>query len=467
MTLHTWASKWFTGRTGRRPAAAAKRSPRCRLAVEGLEERAVPAGLSRFATLSQLGQPASHRLVVTQLEKVGDVGVGAYGPQLVAAGNFNGLYDRDTDLFVTNADGSYSVLLGDGQGGFSDVRWGYYGFPLPGFVSVGGNGRIDGLASPEGVVAGDFNRDGLTDVAVAGYGDGNTPGAVKVLFGLGNGQFYVGSSLDLPAGAGPTYLTAADLDRDGNLDLVVSDFNNNRVLIYTGAGDGTFGLHDYNYAQNGVLNPNQAVVADFNGDGNLDIAVANKGNGSVSLFRGLGGGYITAAGNFALGGGVVDGYKLGSVGLAAGDLDGDGRPDLAVANFGTGPQGAHTLSLLRNTSTGGNFSFHEDVDWIVGDHLINVAIADFNRDGRLDVAVSSAGNTEDGSTADNRIVVLSNLGGGPGQINLGNLSYLTAGRNPVGLVSADLNGDGKADLVSTNQDSNDVSVFLDQTHFNP
>src|SRR6185369_3038075 len=140
---------------------------------------------------------------------------------------------------------------------------------------------------------------------------------------------------------------------------------------------------------NGVSNAEQPVIADFNGDDILDIAVANKGNGTVSLFQGLGGGYITSAGNINLPG------VTGSIGLAAGDLDGDGKPDLAVANYGTDPVGAHTLSLVRNTSDNGDISFDVPTAISLGNHLLNVVMADFNEDGKLDLAVSSAGNTVD------------------------------------------------------------------------
>jgi hypothetical protein len=397
--------------------------------------------------------------VITELQKVGDFGVGASQPQLVAVGSFNSHFDNTPDLFITNRDGSYTVLLGDGRGTFGVFVPRAY--PRPQIGGQGGVGRIDGLAGPEGVVTGDFNDDGLTDVAVAGTGDEGVPGAVQVLRGLGNGQFELASSLDLSEGAVPTYLTAADLDEDGNTDLVVSDFANNQVQIYTGNGNLTFGLHDYNYAANGVANPEQTVVADFNGDGNLDIAVASLGdfeNGTVSLFRGLGGGYITAAGFVALG-------KGGAIGLAAGDLDGDGLPDLAVANYGSPAQGAQTLSLLRNASTGGALTFAAPIHLNVGDHLLNVVIADFNGDRRLDLAVSSAGNTVDDSTRDHRLIVLYNQGGPPGAINpmMHTALPLVTGWNPIGLVSADLNGDGLPDLVSANQASNSVSVFLDQT----
>ena len=342
MALRSWIRNVFVGSNGR-GTAAAKKAKRLHLSLECLEERAVPAGF--FNVQDILAQVHDG---LTGFHKTGDFDVGAYNPQLVAVGSFNSNYDNTPDLFVTNADGSYSVLLGDGAGHFSFTQGPQiWGIKVP--VSFGGVSEIDGLrgsdgnltAYPEGLATGDFNGDGRTDVAVAAYG--NPTGAVKVLFGNGNGQFVVGYSLELPAGTGPTYLSAADLDKDGHTDLVVSDFNGNKVLIYRNLGGGSFELNDYNYQQNGVSNPEQTVVADFDGDGNLDIAVANNGNGSVSLFRGLGGGKITSAGSYLV-------QANSPVGLAAGDLNGDGVPDLAVASYGK-TDGSGTLSLLQNTST--------------------------------------------------------------------------------------------------------------------
>lgn len=446
MNLRMRASKWFTGR---RPATTT--SPRCRLGVEGLEDRVVPTIFPRYAI--PVVPKLSQQVFVHRLVPAGNFSLGnGYGPQLTAAADFN--RDGKPDLFVTKADGTYGVLLGTGNGGFN----------------LGTNGPLVGLANPEGVVAGDFNHDGKADVAVAGFGDANTPGAVAVFLGRGDGTFAYGSSLqnyidydnqNNPRNIAPTYLATADLNRDGNLDLVVADYNNNKVVIYTGDGGGGFAVSDYNYdhpgAPDGVLHPDQIVVADFNRDGLLDVAVTNKGDdfntGSVTVFAGQGNGTIYAAYVARL-------SVYGSVGLAAGDLDGDGRVDLAVANYGTNAQGAQTVTVLRNLGAGGGFDFATPVNVTVGDHVINVAIGDFNGDGRLDLAVSSAGNTEDyNAPPDNRVIVLYNQGGGT--FGLNSALTLTAGLNPVGLTAVDLNGDGRLDLVSVNQNSNDVSVFLD------
>jgi hypothetical protein len=312
------------------------------------------------------------------------------------------------------------------------------------------------VGSPEGVVAGDFNDDGYQDLAVA-----SNNGFVAVFLGDGNGNF--NRIADLPpgpdAGAVPTYLTTADMDGDGNLDLIVADFSHPRISVFTGNGDGSFQLHDYNYAPNGVINAEQVVAADFDGDGILDVAVANKGDASVSLFRGLGNGYITSAGNIQL-------PSQGSIGIAAGDLDGDGKPDLAIANYGNDAQGggAHRLNVLLNTSDNGNISFTDPKSFDFGNHLLNVVIADFDEDGRNDLAVTSSGTTVDpNAIKDDELFVLYNRGKTPGQADflIPDMGLVT-GWNPVGLIALDVNQDSHIDLVNASQDSDCVSTSLNQ-----
>lgn len=411
----------------------------------------VKAALAAAPAQPPQGQPVGNHVGFSAAR---NSGVGAAGPQLLTSGNFNSQTDSIPDLAVTNSDGSISIMLGNGDGTYK-----------PATTLV-----VDGVINPEGIVSGDFNHDGFDDLAIASngafaaQGAGQVKvGAVTILLGQGDGIFTRASALDLrvkvngqalPNTVLPTYLATADMDGDGNLDLVVADFNNPHVYVYLGNGDGSFRFNDTNYDPDGVSNAEQPVIADFNGDGILDIAVANKGNGTVSLFQGLGNGYITSAGNINLPG------VTGAIGLAAGDLDGDGKADLAVANYGTDDVGAHTLNLIRNTSDNGVISFAVPTAISLGNHLLNVVMADFNEDGKLDLAVSSAGNTVDpNAVKDSSVWVLYNQGG----FNFPKPQLpLFAGLNPVGLIAADFNDDGHIDLASANQDSNNVSVFLNQ-----
>jgi hypothetical protein len=411
-------SRLFSG--SRKPTTIRPKTARRRLMVEQLEDRLVPA----FFYPPTLAP-------------------GGFGPQLLAKGHFNTNNDYHEDVAVTNSNGSYTVLLGNGNGVFT-----YKGtYDLP------------GATGSEGIVAGDFSGhgNGTDDLAIASYS-----GQVRILLANGDGTFSLGQTLDLPAGAGPTYVAVGDLNHDNVPDLVVADYNNNQLLVYQGNGDGTFSLaniiNDVTYGgPTGIRNPDQIVLADFTGSGDLDVAVANQGNDSVTVMRGYGNFYFGQAYNqhiYSLSGGPA-----GPTGLAVGYFEKDGLPDLAVANYGSDAKGAHTLTLLKNTSKFGNPSFTEAQEINVGQHLINVVAADFRNDGNTELAVTSAGDTNTpGAPPDNHVYMLGDdsLGGNPYYVPFE--SY-TVGNNPVGLITADLNEDGYLDLVNTNQNDNTVSVL--------
>src|SRR5262249_35460798 len=227
--------------------------------------------------------------------------------------------------------------------------------------------------SPQDLAVGDFNTDGHPDMAVANdyYGSNGT---VSVLLGSAGGGFQ--PAVSYAAGGSPRGLAVGDFDGNGVSDLVVTNFigSNGKVSVLLGKGDGTF-QPAKSYAAG--PSPISVVVADFTGDGVLDLAVTNYnyvGPGIVSILRGTGTGRFLAPVSYAAG--VAPWF------LAAGDFDGDGDQDLAVTNAVS----AGTVSVLLNN---GNGSFQAPVSYSAGTNSWGVTAADFDGDGALDLAVTN------------------------------------------------------------------------------
>ena len=363
------------------------------------------------------------------------------------AGDFNG--DGRTDLAVANAGANdVSVLLGNGDGTFqTQVTY-----------AVG--------SAPVALVAGDFNGDGRTDLAVANDGSND----VSVLLGNGDGTFQtqvtyaVGSVPDRPRGGrlqrrrpdrpgrrqrrrqrrvgaagqrrrhlpGPGDLRGGDRARSpswratstatAGTDLAVANYGANDVSVLLGNGDGTFQAQ-VTYAVGTVprrprggrlqrrrpdrpgrrqlrrqrrvgaagqrrrhlpgrrstyavgTGPIALVAGDFNGDGRTDLAVANDGSNDVSVLLGNGDGTFQAQVTYAVG--------SVPIALVAGDFNGDGRTDLAVANYGS-----NDVSVLLGNGDG---TFQTQVTYAVGTAPTALVTGDFNGDGRTDLAVANCG----------------------------------------------------------------------------
>jgi hypothetical protein len=191
---------------------------------------------------------------------------------------------------------------------------------------------------PQSAVAvGDFNGDGVPDLAVASYGDClgfDYRGSVSVLLGKGDGTFQAAHNVDVGGFSLPLSVAVGDFNGDGFLDMAVANFGN-FVAVLLGNGDGTFRAARTFWAN---LNPSSVAVGDFNGDGLPDLVVAGDPDPrNVSVLLGNGDGTFRAARNFSAGSGP------GSV--AVGDFNGDGLPDLAVANGGS-----NDVSVLINNT---------------------------------------------------------------------------------------------------------------------
>jgi hypothetical protein len=204
----------------------------------------------------------------------------------------------------------------------------------------------------------------------------------------------------------------------------------NAASILLGKGDGTFTVQPS--PQTGSA-PIAVTVGDFNADGNLDFAVANDGDQTVSISLGYGNG--TFATQTVL---SVEGIPRG---ITVGDFDGDGRPDLAIPSFNS-----QVTILLGN----GNGTFRNGVPLIVGIHPERVVVADFNADGKQDLAlVDTVNNTLDIA-----------LGKGDGSFAAASMISLGTSITPKWLGTGDFNQDGKADLVVTAANNPQALIFV-------
>ncbi len=346
------------------------------------------------------------------------------GPGSVVIGDLN--RDGKADIAIANTgSNNVTVLLGNGSGGFT---------PSSGSPFAVGN-------SPASIAIGDFNGDGIPDLAVANALD-NT---VTLLIGNGSGGFTATlRSIQLPkvhrlvpTGGHPRSIMVGDFNGDGNADLAVADFGGGDVTVLLGNGAAAFTPATGSPFAAGT-NPFSLTVADFNGDGHADIAVANQGSNNVTLLLGDGtGGFTQAAGSP-----IAVGNHPNSV--TAGDFNGDGKTDLAIAN-----NSDNTVTVLLGNGSGG-FTAAAGSPFAVGMGPYSVAVGDINGDGKLDLVVAGATNGD--------VTVL--LGNGSGGFVAETGSPFAAGTTSVAVAIGDFNGDGRADIAVANLGSNNVTILL-------
>jgi hypothetical protein len=295
---------------------------------------------------------------------------------------------------------------------------------------------------PVAMVTGDFNGDGKTDVVTANIGDLQHPGtgSLSFLAGNGNGTFQTAVTIPLGGTSTPISLAAGDFNGDGKLDLAVANLLDGTVSVLFGNGDGTFTAGPT--LQVGP-EPFAVVAADLNHDGKIDLAVTSDGNlqspttPTLTVFRGNGDGTFQQPQTYAVGDQPVA--------LTAADLSGSGKLDLAVVSRTAG-----TVTLLHNNGSG---LYETPVSFNAGTEPISVQAGDLNGDGKADLVVANA--------TSSTVSVLMNQGGGTFQTAV---NY-PVNEDPEAVALGDFNGDGKLDIaVTANYDkpTGTVSVLLNK-----
>lgn len=384
--------------------------------------------------------------------------------------------DGFVDLVAANegSDATVSVFLGDGSGGFESRR----------IYALGGSG-------PVAMATGDFNRDGAIDLAVANY----ATNSVSVLAGDGHGALLLKSSHDV--GLQPRAVAIGYLTGDELLDVVVANRGSNSISVLTGNGLGAFsassdyavglqpialasrdlngdgtgdivisnaGSHNVTALLASFVIPgtdfkplttypmassaNGVVVADFNRDNKQDIVAVDDVENSFRFFAGLGDGAFSDGVTFDCS--AAGAQPRGTI--VAADFNNDGMLDLAIEHPTTTQEGFGNTITIHLGNGAGSFGT-PGIVVLTGGTDTGLATADFNRDGKQDLAVGSC----------DAGAILIHFGNGDGTFTSGTTVPFNfcGGGSQFPVVTEDLNGDGIPDLIASNLgDNNTVSVFL-------
>lgn len=292
---------------------------------------------------------------------------------------------------------------------------------------------------PMGIAISDLDGDGKPEIVSANM-HSNT---VSVFRNIGtSGTINFSSKVDYTTGSDPYSVAIGDVDGDGKQDIVVTNSSSNTVSILKNIS--TSGIISFNSKLNFSTGtyPYNVAIGDIDGDGKLDLAVANISSNNISVLRNT-----SSIGNIAFDNSIDFATDNGAdpSSVAIGDLDGDSKPDLTVGNRALG-----ILSIFGNTSTSGTISFAPKIS-VSAKKCNSVALGDLDGDGKTDIALANWNN--------DTVSVLRNTS------SIGAFSFdprinfeTTNGGNPYGVAIGDMDGDNKPDLMVAN-DNGVVSTF--------
>lgn len=345
----------------------------------------------------------------------------------VAIGDVDG--DSKSDLAVTNiVSNSVSV---------------YRNTAVAGTISFAAKVDFTTGTNPYGDAISDIDGDGKPEILTVNAAS-NTVSVFRNTCTPGTISF--AAKIDFSTGTLPYIVAVGDLDRDGKPDIAIPNngvgINTVSVLRNT-SSPGTISFAAKVDYGTGTY-PRFATIGDIDGDGKPDLIVGNQTAATVSIFRNTS---VSGAISFAAKVDFASGANTFGIAVI-GDVDGDGKPDMVVANGG-----ATTVSVYRNTSVAGTLSFAAKVDFATGATPYSVSLGDLDGDGLPDVLVSDLTGTALSAYRNTST---------PGTVSLAAKVDYTTGSLPAIAAVGDLDGDGKPDLAVANETSNSVSTFLNQ-----
>ncbi|MFI5192755.1 MAG: FG-GAP-like repeat-containing protein [Chitinophagales bacterium] len=397
----------------------------------------VPAGATYqpiSVTTNRLTAFSSLPFIVTFLSDSPAISVNSFS---VVANYGTGNYPSDVSISDLDGDGKPDLVIANSLGNSISILKNHCS---SGTVSFGTGTELATGPDPKRIAIADLDGDGNPDIAVVNFNSGNAS-SVSVFRNTSiNGVLSLGTKTDYASGNGSIGISIADMNGDGKPDLIISSGNSGIFSIFlnttSSAGNISFAAKkDYSL----LSHPDNITTADLDNDGKPDLITSNFSGNSISIFRNTSTGGVLSLGP------EID-YAVGSNPdyVSAGDLDGDGKLDLAVGNYSS-----NSISFFKNNSGNGFIDMGERQDSALA--ATTISFADLNGDGKIDLCA--------GIGLSGNISVFENSYSGTGAFSFARKVDFTTGNYDTYASVGDLNGDGKPELVAVNTTMNTVSIL--------